>query len=80
MEGFCMSCFSNKSGCELVYLASSFALSLSQGLSSDEILLLGIFLTTVGDNLSIIGTQRAVEETESQRSSLHIIYFLFLGN
>lgn len=57
-----MSCLSNKSGCELVYLASSFALSLAQGLSSDEILLLGIFLTTVGDDLSIIGTQRAVEE------------------
>ena len=62
MEGFYMSCFSDKSGGELVYLASSFALSLSQGLSSDEILLLGIFLTTVGDDLSIIGTQRTVEK------------------
>lgn len=52
-----MDCLSDKSGCELVFLASSFALALSQGLSCDEINLLAAFLTAVGDNLAIIGTQ-----------------------
>ena len=52
-----MSCFSDKSGCELVFLASSFALALSQGLDCDDINLLATFLTAVGDNLAIIGTQ-----------------------
>ena len=56
MGGF-MDCLSDKSGCELVFLASSFALALSQGLSCDEINLLAAFLTAVGDNLAIIGTQ-----------------------
>lgn len=63
MGGF-MDCLSNKSGCELIFLASSFALALSQGLNCDEINLLAAFLTTVGDNLAIIGTQ-CFEDEES---------------
>ena len=47
----------DKSGCELIYLASSFALALSQGLDCDDINLLAAFLTAVGDNLAIIATQ-----------------------
>lgn len=58
-----MDCLSDKSGCELVFLASSFALALSQGLDCDDINLLAAFLTAVGDNLAIIGTQCA-ESTE----------------
>ena len=60
MGGF-MSLF-DKSGCELIYLASSFALALSQGLDCDDINLLAAFLTAVGDNLAIIGTQCASKE------------------
>ncbi len=52
-----MSCLSNKSSCELIYLASSFAIALSQGLSCDEIGILAAFLTAVGDNLAIIAVQ-----------------------
>ena len=58
-----MDCLSNKSGCELIFLASSFVLALSQGLNCDEINLLAAFLTTVG-NLAIIGTQ-CFEDEES---------------
>ena len=52
----------DKSGCELIYFASSFALALSQGLDCDDINLLAAFLTAVGDNLAIIGTQYASKE------------------
>ena len=52
-----MSCLSNNSSCELVYLASSLAIALSKGLNCDEINILAAFLTTVGDNLAIIATQ-----------------------
>lgn len=57
-----MSCLSDKSGCELIYLASSFALALSQGLDADEIGLLASFVTAIGDNLAIIATQCALKE------------------
>ena len=52
-----MSCLSNKSSCELIYLASSFAIALSQGLTCNEVGILAAFLTSVGDNLAIIATQ-----------------------
>lgn len=44
------------SGCELVALASIFAVFLSQGLSPDEIDTLGNFLSAVGANLSTIAS------------------------
>lgn len=44
------------SGCELVTLASIFAVFLSQGLSPDEIDTLGNFLSAVGANLSTIAS------------------------
>lgn len=62
-----MSCLSDKSGCELIYLASSFAIALSQGLDCDEISILAAFLTAVGDNLAIIATQ--CEDDSSKCSS-----------
>lgn len=52
-----MNSFCDKSSCELIYLASSFAIALSQGLSKEEISLLSAFLVAVGDNLSIIANQ-----------------------
>lgn len=52
-----MSSLSNKSSCELIYLASTFAITLSKGLNANEVTTLAAFLTTVGDNLAIIATQ-----------------------
>lgn len=63
-----MSCLSDKSGCELVYLASSFALALSQGLDCDDITLLGAFLTAVGDNLALIATQCSDDSSKCSSS------------
>lgn len=64
-----MSCLSDKSGCELVFLASSFALALSQGLDCDDINLLAAFLTAVGDNLAIIGSQCSQISEDSEDNS-----------
>ena len=52
-----MSIFENKSGCEVTYLAASFANVLSNKLTCDEIVLLSSFLVAVGDNLAIIANQ-----------------------
>ena len=52
-----MNSFSKKSGCELTYLASSFAIALSQELTCDDINLLSAFFVAVGDNLAIIANQ-----------------------
>lgn len=60
-----MSCLSDKSGCELVYLASSFAVAISQGLNCDDINLLAAFFSAVGDNLAIIGTQCSDNDSNS---------------
>ena len=50
-------CFlTDVSGCELVALASVFAVFLSQGLSPDEIDTLGNFFSAVGANLSTIAS------------------------
>lgn len=65
MGGGVMSCLSDKSGCELVYLASSFAIALSQGLSCEEVGVLAAFLTSVGDNLAIIATQCVENDSDS---------------
>ena len=50
-------CLDNLSGCELVALSSTLAISLSNELSSDELATLGSFLTTLGDNLSLLALQ-----------------------
>lgn len=60
-----MSCLSDKSGCELVYLASSFAVAISQGLDCDDINLLAAFFSAVGDNLAIIGTKCSDNDSNS---------------
>ena len=72
MGGF-MSCLSDKSGCELIFLASSFALALAQGLSCDDINLLSLFLSSVADNLAILANQCSENEetSESDESDAH---------
>ena len=50
-------CFNNICGCELIALASTIAISLSKDLSPEELALLGSFLTTLGDNLSLLSIQ-----------------------
>lgn len=64
-----MSCLSDKSGCELVYLASSFSLAISQGLDCDDINLLASFFSAVGDNLAIIATQCSNQNESSCNSN-----------
>lgn len=49
------------SGCELVALASIFAIFLSESLNNDELAVLATFFTTIGDNLAIIATTRENE-------------------
>lgn len=72
MGDFLMSCLSDKSSCELVYLASSFAIALSKGLDCNEINILAAFLTTVGDNLSIIAAQCS-SNTDSNDDNTDIV-------
>ena len=49
-------CISDLSGCNLVGLASSIAILLAQGLTSDEIGVLSAFLVSIGDNLALISS------------------------
>lgn len=51
------------SGCELITLASIFAITISKNLSNDEINILGDFFSAVGDNLSLIGSYPTQENT-----------------
>lgn len=47
------------SGSELVALASIISIFLSDSLSSEELTILAIFVTTIGDNIAIIASSRA---------------------
>lgn len=47
-------CFSNLSNCELIALASTVSIAISEGKSSEEIGLLATFFTALGDNLTIM--------------------------
>ena len=49
-------CIDNLSGSELVVLASLLSISISQGLTKEEIGLLGDFFSALGDNLSLISS------------------------
>lgn len=46
----------NLSGSELVFLASTLAVYIGQGLSSDELSILGDFFSALGDNLSLLSS------------------------
>lgn len=47
-------CISDFSKCELVTLASSLAIAISNQLSNEELILLAAFFTALGDNLAIL--------------------------
>ena len=50
-----MNCFENISGAELITLANVIAIFLSQNLSLDDINVLAVFFSCLGDNLAAIG-------------------------
>ena len=50
------------SGCELVSLASIVSIILSEPLNTDELTVLAIFITTIGDNLALIASSRGINE------------------
>lgn len=47
-------CISDFSNCELVALASSLAIAISNEFSNDDLIILAAFFTTLGDNLAIL--------------------------
>ena len=51
----------NFSGPNLIGLASSLAILISENLSTDEIGTLSAFFTVLGDNLAIIANQQSLE-------------------
>ena len=53
------------SGNELVGLASIISIFLSDSLSTEELTILAVFVTTIGDNLAIIASSRANNDTYS---------------
>ena len=51
MRFLCISDFSN---CELVAIASSLAIAISEQMSKDDVLVLATFFSALGDNLAIL--------------------------
>lgn len=51
-------CFSDLSGCNLIGLASSLAITISNNLSTDELNTLSAFFNALADNLALIATKR----------------------
>lgn len=49
-------CIKDLSSCELIALASSLAIFLGENLSTEEIEVLSVFFSSLGDNLAIIST------------------------
>lgn len=58
-------CFDNLSSNNLIGLSSSLSILLGENLSTNEISLLATFFSALGDNLSIIATKRAIEESST---------------
>lgn len=50
-------CISDFSNCELVTLASSLAIAMSNQLSNEDIAVLGAFFTALGDNLALLSIE-----------------------
>ena len=59
-------CLSDLSGCNVIGLASSIAIAISENLSTNEITSLAAFTTALGDNLAIIATQKAIQESNEK--------------
>ena len=47
------------SGCNLLGISSTLAITLSQNLSTEEIGILGAFFTSLGDNLALLAITKA---------------------
>lgn len=59
------------SGCELVTLANVLAIQLSQGLTAEELAILGGFFNSLGDNLGLLAaTKVSPIRTEEKKGSL----------
>ena len=58
-------CFSDLSSCNLIGLASSLAITVGENLPSDEAAILAAFFTAFADNLAIIATTKARDESEN---------------
>lgn len=58
-------CFSDLSSCNLIGLASSLAITVGENLTSDEAAILAAFFTAFADNLAIIATTKARNESEN---------------
>ena len=61
-------CFSDLSSCNLIGLASSLAITVGENLSSDETAILAAFFTAFADNLAIIATTKARDESNLSSS------------
>lgn len=55
-------CFNNLSSCDLIGLSSSLAILLGEDLTADELSILSNFFNSLGDNLGIIATKKAIQE------------------
>lgn len=56
-------CLNNLSGCDLIALSSSLSIILGENLSADETAILASFVTSLGDNLAILATKKAAENS-----------------
>lgn len=62
-------CFSDLSSCNLIGLASSLAIAIGDDLSANEASILAAFFTSFADNLAIIATKKAIEESNNTTSN-----------
>lgn len=62
-------CLDNLSGCELVGLASTLAISFANNLTPDELAKLGSFFTTLGDNLSLLSIESTKCDDSKKREN-----------
>ena len=57
----------NLSGCNIIGLASSISILLGENLTAEETALLAAFVVTLGDNLAILATTKAIEEEQNKK-------------
>lgn len=58
-------CLDNLSGCNLIGVSSSLAITLGQNMTADELGTIAAFLTSLADNFAILSIQKAKEESNS---------------
>ena len=58
-------CVSDLSSCNLIGLASSLAIAVGENLTSNEVAILGAFFTAFADNLAIIASTKARDESQN---------------